>query len=86
MLQMDIKINFDLNAITGFFKKNKMLVLPVGICIVSIVLLIPEKLIGNSVKSQMETSVRQSKSLSGMIKSDTPYSKDHTGFTRRFSR
>ena len=73
---MDIKINFDLNAITGFFKKNKMLILPIGICIIAFVLLIPAKLIGNSLKSQMEVSVRRSRSLSGMIKSDTSYSKD----------
>jgi hypothetical protein len=80
---MDIKINFDLNAITGFFKKNKMLVLPMGICIIALVLLVPTKLIGNSVKKKTEASVNNAKNLDSMIRSDTSYSTDQASIAEQ---
>jgi hypothetical protein len=73
---MDIKINvnFDLNAVIGFFKKNKMLFLPIGICLSAFLLVVPSVMVGNTIKKQTEQSVRQSKTLSNMLRSDVSYS------------
>ena len=77
--------NFDLNAITGFFKKNKMLVLPIGICIIALALLIPTRLVGNSVKKKMKKSVDDSKTLARMLNSDTSYSREQVPLARQQS-
>jgi len=75
--------NFDPNAIMGFFKKNKMLVLPIGICIIALALLIPTRLVGNSVKKKMEKSLKQSNTLGRMINSDTSYSREQVSLANQ---
>lgn len=87
---MDIKVNFDFNIILKFFKRSRMLFIPILICLGAFLLLIPTILVGKNVKSKAEASRKVGDDITRMLGSDKSYSRQQVqvsaGYADRYQQ
>ena len=82
---MELKVNFDINIVLKFLKRTKMLLVPIAICVVAFLLLIPTVMIGKSVKEKTEQSKRTGEEITRMLSSGKSYSRQQVSVAENYA-